>query len=131
GFYAGLARTLAHGQGYVQGNLPGAPPPAAVHYPPLYPLLLAPLFGALPVEAAGFAGKVLNLICAAGAAALTALHATRCRLLGAAAPRWLPAMVVGASAIAVPVLQTQSVLFAEPLFAILFALAVVVTDAPP
>src|SRR5207302_8086486 len=27
--------------------------------------------------------------------------------------------------------QTQSVLFAEPLFAILFALAVVVTDAPP
>lgn len=129
GFYAGLALALARGQGFVQANLPGAP--AAIHYPPLYPLLLAPLFGTLSVDAAGFTGKLLNLVCATAAAGLVAWHATRTRLLGAAAPRWLPAAVVGAAAAAIPVLQTQSVLFSEPLFALLFAATVALGDAPP
>jgi hypothetical protein len=129
GFYAGLARALARGQGYVQANLPAAPP--AIHYPPLYPLLLTPLFGTLSVDAAGFAGKLLNLVCAAVAAGLVAAHATRSRLLGPNAPRWLAAGAVGSAAVAIPVLQTQSVLFAEPLFALLFAASVVLADAPP
>jgi len=129
GLYAALATSLAHGQGYVQANLPGAPP--AIHYPPLFPILLAPLFGTLPVDAAGFVGKLFNLACAAGAAGLAAWHATRARLLGEGAPRWLAAVVVGTAAIAIPVLQTQSVLFAEPLFALLFAVTVAVGDAPP
>ncbi len=129
GFYAALATSLAHGHGYVQANLPGAP--AAIHYPPLYPMLLAPLFGTLSIEAAGFAGKLLNLACAGGAAALAAWHATRARLLGEGAPRWLAGAVVGAAAVAIPVLQTQSILFAEPLFALLFAVTVALADAPP
>ncbi len=128
GFYAGLALALARGQGYVQANLPGAP--AAIHYPPLYPLLLAPLFGTLSVDVAGFVGKLVNLACAAAAAGLVAWHATRARLLGTEAPRWLPATVVAAAAVAIPVLQTQSVLFAEPLFALLFAATVARADAP-
>ncbi len=128
GFYAGLAVALAHGQGFVQANLPGAP--AAIHYPPLYPLLLAPLFGTLSVDAAGFAGKLVNLACATAAAGLVAWHATRAQLLGTAAPRWLPAAVVGAAGAAIPVLQTQSVLFSEPLFALLFAATVALADTP-
>jgi hypothetical protein len=129
GFYAALARSLARGQGYVQANLPAAP--AAIHYPPLYPILLAPLFGTLSLDAAAFAGKLLNLGCAAAAAGLAAWHATRARLLGERAPRWLAAAVVAAAAVAIPVLQTQSVLFAEPLFALLFAVTVALADAPP
>ena len=39
GVYAMLARSLASGGGFHYANLPGAP--AATHYPPLYPLLLA------------------------------------------------------------------------------------------
>jgi len=128
GFYAGLALALAHGQGFVQANLPGAP--AAIHYPPLYPLLLAPLFGTLSVDAAGFVGKLVNLACATAAAGLVAWHATRAQLLSGAAPRWLPAAVVGAAAAAIPVLQTQSVLFSEPLFALLFAATVALADTP-
>src|SRR2546421_12348864 len=59
GVYAGLGWALGHGLGYVHPNLPGTP--AAVHFPPLYPLLLAPLFGSFPVAVAALAGKVLNV----------------------------------------------------------------------
>ena len=50
GLYAGLATALGSGHGYVHPNLPGLP--AAVHYPPLYPVVLAPFFGALSVPSA-------------------------------------------------------------------------------
>ena len=50
GLYAGLATALASGHGYVHPNLPGMP--GAVHYPPLYPAILTPLFGLLSVHAA-------------------------------------------------------------------------------
>ena len=56
GLYAALAWALAHGRGFVYPNLPGAP--SAVHYPPLYPVVLAPLFGLLSVPAAALVGKV-------------------------------------------------------------------------
>jgi hypothetical protein len=39
GVYALLARSIAHGTGFHYIGIPGAP--AATHYPPLYPLLLA------------------------------------------------------------------------------------------
>lgn len=126
GLYAGLATAIAHGEGYVHPHLPGTP--AVIHYPPVYPVVLAPLFGLLSTEAAGFAGKILNLLLAAAAAGLVAVHATRTRLLGDRAPLWLPAVVVGLAAAAVPVLTTQSVLFAEPLFALLLAATVIVAD---
>ena len=126
GLYAGIATALAHGAGYVHPHLPGTP--AAVHYPPLYPAVLAPLFGVLSVSAAAVVAKVLNLLLAALAAGLIAWHAARTELLDPGAPRWLAPALVAAAAIAIPVLATQSVLFAEPLFAVLLAAAVILAD---
>jgi hypothetical protein len=129
GLYAGTAYAIAHGQGYVHPHLPGAP--AVIHYPPLYPLVLAPLFGALPVDVAGFAGKLLNLLLGALGAALITWHVLRAELLGAGAPRWLAPMCVAAAALAIPVLAVQSVLFAEPLFGVLLASAITLADVVP
>ena len=131
GLYAGIAYALSHGQGYVHPNLPGHP--AVVHYPPLYPLLLTPLFGTLSVQGAGFAAKVLNVLCAAVGAGLIAAHAARAQLLGPGgeAPPWLGAALVVAAAIALPMLTVLSVLFSEPLFGLLLAVAVILADRPP
>jgi hypothetical protein len=126
GLYAGLAVALASGDGYAHPHLPGGP--AAIHYPPLYPAVLAPLFGLLSRDAAGFAGKAANLLFAAAAAGLITAHATRIRLLGERVPVWLPGVVVAAAAVAAPVLTTQSVLFAEPLFGLLLASTVILGD---
>ena len=129
GLYAGLATALGRGDGYVHAHLPGMP--VAVHYPPLYPLVLAPLFGNLPVDAAGLGGRVLNLLLGSTAAGLITFHAMRHRLLGDHVPGWLPPVVVGASVIAIPVLTVQTVLFAEPLFGCLLAACVLAADATP
>jgi len=129
GLYAGIAAALAQGMGYVHPHLPGAP--AAVHYPPLWPALLAPLFAVLPLDAAALLGKILNLLLAAAGAGLIAWHAARTRLLGDDAPPWLAPLLVGAAAITIPVLAIQAVLFSEPLFGVLLAAAVILTDAPP
>ncbi len=129
GLYAVLARSLATGHGYSYLHLPGAP--AAIHFPPLYPLVLTPLFGLLPLNAAVLAAKVLNLLLAASAAGLVAWHAVRTDLLGPGVPRWIAPAVVLAAALAIPVLTVQSVLFAEPLFAVLLAVTVVLGDRPP
>lgn len=126
GLYAGLALALSQGLGYVHPHLPGLP--GAVHYPPLYPLVLTPFFGLLPVDAAAVGAKLLNLLLAAAGAGLIAWHARRHDLLGAAAPSWLAPAVVAAAALAIPVLTTQSVLFAEPLFVLLLAGAVLLAD---
>ncbi len=129
GLYVGIAYALSHGLGYVHPNLPGHP--AVVHYPPLYPLVLAPFFGTLPVQVAGFAAQVLNVILAAAAAGLVAWHARRMELLGPGAPRWLAPVIVAAAAVALPMLTMLSVLFSEPLFSVLLALAVILSDRPP
>ncbi len=126
GLYAGLASALAHGAGYVHPHLPGTP--AAVHYPPLYPVVLGPLFGILSVNAAAMVAKVANLLFASLATGLIAWHAARTELVDPGGPRWLAPALVAAAAIAIPVLATQSVLFAEPLFAVLLAAAVILAD---
>ncbi len=123
GLYAGLAVALGEGLGYVHPHLPGAP--AAIHYPPLYPLLLAPLFATLSVETAAFAAKILNLLLGAIGAGLVAWYAVRANLLGDRAPAWLAPALVAASALSMPVLAIQSVLFAEPLFGVWLAAAVI------
>jgi hypothetical protein len=128
GLYAGIAWALAHGLGYVHPHLPGTP--AVVHFPPLYPLLLVPFFGTLSVPAAALAGKVLNILLAAAAAALVAWHATRAELLGPGAPPWLAGVVVGAAAVAIPVLTVLTALLSEPLFGVLLAAAVLLADRP-
>jgi hypothetical protein len=129
GLYAGLAFALGHGLGYVHPHLPGTP--AAIHYPPLYPLVLAPLFGSLAIETAAFAAKLLNLVLAALGAGLVAWYATRVNLLGDRAPSWLAAALVAASALAMPVLAVQAVLFAEPLFGVWLAATMILAGAPP
>src|SRR5438046_5650602 len=75
GLYVGIAYALSHGLGYAHAHLPGYP--AAVHFPPLYPLVLAPFVGLLPLSAAVFAAKVLNIGLGAVAAGLIAWYATR------------------------------------------------------
>lgn len=125
GLYAGLAVSLASG-GYSHPHLPGNP--AAIHYPPVYPAVLAPLFALLSRDAAGLVAKILNILFSGAAAGVIAWHAVRVRLLGERVPAWLSAALVAAVAAAVPVLTMQSVLFAEPLFALLLALTVVCAD---
>jgi hypothetical protein len=129
GLYAGLAWALGHGLGYVHPHLPGMP--VAVHFPPLYPLLLAPLFGSLPTAAAAFAGKALNVALGGAGAGLIAWHATRRELLGAEAPRWLAAALVAAASLAVPALTVLTSLMSEPLFGVLLAAAVILADETP
>jgi len=126
GLYAGIAAALGRGMGYVHPHLPGTP--AAIHYPPLYPLVLAPLFAAFPVATAGFLAKLLNLALSALAASLIARHAVRARLLGEGVPVWVAPAIVALAALAIPVLAVQSVLFAEPLFGVLLTAAVIVAD---
>src|SRR2546425_6972694 len=129
GLGAGSAFALGGGTASVPPPPPGAP--AAVHSPPLWPVLLAPLFAVLPVDAAALLGKILNLLLAAAGAGLIAWHAARTRLLGEEAPPWLAPVLVGAAAITIPVLAIQAVLFSEPLFGVLLVAAVILTDAPP
>src|SRR5439155_1067589 len=88
--------------GYAHAHLPGYP--AAVHFPPLYPLVLAPFVGLLPLSAAVFAAKVLNIGLGAVAAGLIAWYATRVELLGPGAPGWLPAAIVAGAAVFVAAL---------------------------
>src|SRR5207248_7852486 len=106
-------------------NLPGMP--GAVHYPPLYPVILAPLFGLFSVGGAALAAKLLNALLAACGAGLIAWHASRNALLGLT-KSWFVAAIVLAAALAIPVLATQGVLFAESLFAVLLALAIIAAD---
>src|SRR5437763_16826735 len=60
GLYVGIAYALSHGLGYVHPNLPGHP--AAIHFPPLYPLVLTPFFGPLPLPPAGFAARPAHIL---------------------------------------------------------------------
>ena len=129
GLYAGIAVALGNGMGYVHPHLPGTP--AVVHYPPLYPLVLTPLFVAFPVPTAALLAQLLNVALGAVAAGLIAAHAVRLRLLGDDAPPWLAPACVLAAAVSIPVLTVQSVLFAEPLFGLLLALAVILADRAP
>ena len=128
GLYAGLAWALAHGHGFTHPNLPGTP--AGVHFPPLFPAVLAPLFGALALPDAAFAGKVLDTLCFAAASGLLAAHAVRIRLLGEV-PEWLAPVVVALAAVAIPVLTLLGALMSEPLFALLFVGAVILADRSP
>src|SRR5947208_13357229 len=120
GLYTGIAYALSHGLGYAHPHLPGHP--AAVHFPPLYPLVLAPFVGLLPLSAAVFAAKVLNIGFGAVAAGLIAWYATRVELLGPGAPGWLPAAIVAGAAVALPPLTSLCVILYEPPFCVLLAL---------
>jgi hypothetical protein len=115
--YVILARSLASGEGYRFLNLPGMP--AATHFPPGYPALLALLSWVVPPFPANVvAFKAINALFLAAAAVLVA-RAARERAVGAA---W--AVALGATtAVSVPLLVLGSMVLSEPLFlALLLAL---------
>ncbi len=116
GLYAILAKSIANGEGLRYLNLPDSP--AATHYPPGYPLVLAALwrlFPAFPANTAVFVFANVGFLCAA---ALGAWHFGQRRLglsSGVAATAAL------ATVACVPVLTFGVFLLSEPMFmALLF-----------
>lgn len=108
--YVILARALASGEGYRFLNLPGAP--AATHFPPGYPALLALVSWVVPAFPANVvAFKAINAIFLAAAAVLIACFA-RSRGIGAG---WALALGV-ATAVSVPLLVLGSMVLSELLF---------------
>lgn len=100
GHYLLLARALAHGGGYHYTNLPGVP--AAAHFPPGYPLLLAPLWWVAPQFPANVAVfKLLNV-------ALLPVVAWGVRAYARRVADFSPVL---ASSVAVAVVATVPVLF--------------------
>lgn len=123
GIYLILGRALAGGEGLRYLNLPGLP--AATHYPPLYPTVLAlcwRLGGDLPTALA--LAKGLNVLLLAGATGLLTLC-----LAKAGAEPLVAALGLTAGAIATPLLSVTTVPFSEPLFLFVLGLAAWATAA--
>lgn len=113
--YVILARSLATGQGYHFLNIPGRP--AATHFPPGYPAVLAVVSWLAPNFPASVAVfKALNALFLGTAAVLVTILARRI-----VSERWALALGLG-SALSVPLLTLGSMVLSEPLF-----LALVVT----
>ena len=124
GIYLALARSLVEGHGYRLLYLPGAP--GAVHYPFLYPLFLAALWGLVPAFPANVVVfKAANAALLAICAALLVLYLDR-RM---AQRTWRLAVLVAAAATVLPLVTVATVLFAEPLFLVLLVAACWACDA--
>lgn len=107
--YVILARSLATGQGYHFLNVPGSP--AATHFPPGYPALLAVvswLAPDFPANVVVFKG--VNALFLGAAAVLVTILARRI-----VSERWALALGL-ASALSVPLLTLGSMVLSEPLF---------------
>ena len=111
--YVTLGRALATGHGFRYLNLPGTP--AAIHYPPGYPALLAMLWTVAPEFPSNLVlFKSVNLLLLAVAAVLAA-RLTRARVHSERA-----AIVVGVlAAVSVPLLTLGSMVLSEPLFLVM------------
>jgi hypothetical protein len=123
GVYLIGAKSLATGAGYRFLHLPGAPP--AVHFPPIWPALLAVIWKLSP----SFPGnvvllKLVNPLLLATGAALACWHGVR-RLS-------VPPLVAAAAAVvftaALPVMVIAGVLFSEPLFFVSLVIALALAD---
>jgi hypothetical protein len=111
GVYLLSAKALVAGDGYRLSYLPGMPP--AIHYPPLFPLLLAALLKVTPAFPANVAVlKLVNPICLAVGVFGAATFATRFT----DAPRGAAAISVAICAVIAPVLVLTNVLLSESLF---------------
>lgn len=123
GIYLLTARAIASGQGYVYPQLPGTPP--AIHYPPVWPTLLAAVWTIAPPFPASVGWfKFINPIVIAVAAA-GAVHFGR-RLLGL--PGWVALGGVVVATVSVPVLLLTNLLLSEPLFLALLLPALLLTE---
>jgi len=112
----------------VYPNLPGTP--AAIHFPPLFPLLLAPLFGIWSPAVAGAIGRALGIVCFALACRLIVRHAVSLRLLGDDVAPWVTEVLVASVAFAIPILSILGVLLSEPAFTLTLALTLGLGDHP-
>ena len=123
GLYLLTAKALAEGQGYVYPQLPGTPP--AIHYPPVWPLLLAAVWKVAPAFPASVGWfKLINPLVIALAAALGVRFGRR--QLGL--PWWVALGGVVAATLTVPVLLLTNLLLSEPLFLLLLLPTLVVTE---
>jgi hypothetical protein len=123
GVYLIGAKALASGTGYRFVHLPGAPP--AVHFPPLYPALLALVWKAGPVFPANVTLlKLVNPILLGLAAALACAFGVR-RLA-------MPPLAAAAAALictaSLPLIVVAGVLFSEPLFLVVLFLALLLAE---
>ena len=111
GHYLVLARAIAEGAGYRYTNLPGAP--AATHFPPGYPLLLAPLWWLAPRFPANvMLFKLVNVVLLPVAALGVRAMARRVGGLGVVAA----AGIAIASVASVPLLFLTGLVFSEIAF---------------
>lgn len=123
GIYLLTAKALAEGQGYVYPHLPGTPP--AIHYPPVWPLLLAAMLKVAPAFPASISWlKLINPFVLAAAAAATA-HVGRTRF---GLPWWMALGVAVAATVSVPMLLLTNLLLSEPLFIALLLPTLVVVE---
>jgi hypothetical protein len=123
GHYAILARAIANGDGYRYTNLPGAP--AATHFPPGYPLLLALLWRVAPQFPANVAYlKLVNVVLLPLAALAVRELARRVGGLSAVAS----SAVAVISVATVPVLFLNGLLFSETAFLIALCGVLVMAD---
>lgn len=114
--YVLVGKAIAEGQGYVYPQLPGTPP--AIHYPPVWPALLAMVwkFGPAFPDNLGLLKAINPVVMAVAAYAGTLFGA---RLF--AIPVWAAAIAVLAATSSVPMHVLTNVLLSEPLFiALLF-----------
>lgn len=123
GHYAILARAIANGDGYRYTNLPGAP--AATHFPPGYPLLLALLWRVAPQFPANVAYlKLINVVLLPIAALAIRELARRVGGLSVV----VSSVVAVISVATVPVLFLNGLLFSETAFLIALCGVLIMAD---
>ncbi len=123
GIYLLTAKALAEGMGYVYPHLPGHPP--AIHYPPVWPLVLAAVWKVAPAFPGNIGWfKLINPVIVSLAAA-TAVHLGQ-RLFRL--PWWVALGGVVAATVSVPVLLLTNLLLSEPLFLLLLLPTLLVAE---
>jgi hypothetical protein len=111
GIYYVLAKSLATGEGYRYLHMPDAP--VAVHYPPLYPLVLAGFWKLSPEFPANVTlFKFVN----AAFTAMIALGAWRFARREAGLGPWSALLSVGAFVVCTPIVLLSVMVLSEPMF---------------
>ncbi len=121
--YLLVAKAIAEGHGYVYAFLPGSPP--AIHYPPLWPVILAAAWKVTPAFPGNIAWFLfINPLLVGICAGATVVFGRR--VLGL--PTWLAFFVAVLATVSVPVLVLTNVLLSEPLFLALLFPTLLVTE---
>lgn len=111
GMYVVLAKSIATGHGLRWLNVPGTP--AATHFPPGYPMLLALVWTAIPSFPANvLAFKVLNAVLLAAAAVGVVVFAERRLGMNPA----VACALALAGCLGIPMLTLSTLVLSEPLF---------------